>query len=146
MGTERRGGQAHLQDPNVQHKGWWKMQSPHVLLLLSSALCCVHIPVGEAGHLVFTYVVQSSEPPAHPPASTSGTFLPWVSPLTGTSRSKRHRLPQPQSFLFHHWSQKQVWFPNFGLERGFLVLSDLWLWPCCFGVMTWINLSSLHGN
>lgn len=51
---------------------WWRMQSPRVFLLLSSALCCVCTPGGKLDIGVHTYrAVQSSEPSAHPAASTS---------------------------------------------------------------------------
>lgn len=97
MDTGRRAGQAHLQEPGV-------LFSTRVDAGCSHLMCSCCFPVlyalptplwGKLDILVFTYMVQSSEAPAHPPALGQS--------LAGALKSKR--LPQPKSFLVDHWSQ-----------------------------------------
>lgn len=89
---------------DVQHEGWWRMLSPRVLLLLSSALCCVCTPVEEAGRLVFTYVVHQ---PALLPPHQKCTLLPWVSSSLGLWKAKGTDClsPSPSWFITALWNR-----------------------------------------
>lgn len=59
----------------VQHQGWCRMQSPHVFLLFSCALCSPYTPVGKAGH--FGVHIHGAELRGTSPPSCPGSVPCW---------------------------------------------------------------------
>lgn len=97
---------------DVLRKGWWRMQSPHVLLLLSSALCCVHTSVGEADTWCSRMWcrAQSHQPTLLPPHQKC-TILPSVSPSLGLWEARGTYCLSPSPSLFITGLRNMYGFP-----------------------------------